>query len=623
MFTIPKKSGARRRIISPNKSLKNIQRTLNIILQSIYTPMKSAHGFVNNRSIVSNANKHINKNYVYNIDLEDFFPSIHQLRIWKRLQLPPYNMTNEISDLISNLVCYQYDKSKTKQQFNNDTNKNFLPQGAPTSPTISNMICERLDKRLLGVAKRFNLTYTRYADDITFSSNHNVYQTNSEFIKELHRVIENENFTINKKKTRLQKNDTRQEVTGLIVNEKLNVPRKYIKALRMLIHILEKYGINKSKDIYNNYNSDINKKHFLASAEVIKGKLEYLKMIKGEDNSTYLTLKKRFDDCFITTMPYTQQLLTTYESKKLALHNPIKMIEFIESIKDNDKLSLLDITTTKNKDYKALMRKLKKQWKSIRNQYSKVVNVNLLAKVYAFIFDTNIVINGWGINRNEIGLSSSKLIEWIKKNPNKYISEYSTEFDNKTLKDYLDILYDEFSISPDKNNLFEIFSNQLEVHKRNNIEILFTKEAKDILSNTSLAFDRQILNTIINNLVDFIFFVNTLNIDVKENIDSIEIYFKLISRNDINIDLNDSCNYQRNSLYKLIKSMYCNCDFRVHSIKDNNPIVKNILGIYDDLIIGTNTHKFTSNTYVLKLYKKVIEDEYILGDDIFIDIPDI
>lgn len=98
------------------------------------------------------------------------------------------------------------------------------------------MICERLDIRLSGVAKRFGLKYSRYADDITFSSMHNVYQKDSEFLIEIARIITDQNFHIKESKTRLQKQGFRQEVTGLIVNDKPNVNKRYISQLRMWIY---------------------------------------------------------------------------------------------------------------------------------------------------------------------------------------------------------------------------------------------------------------------------------------------------------------------------------------------------------------------------------------------------
>lgn len=167
----------------------------------------------------------------------------------------------------------------------------------PTSPVITNIICQKLDHRLSGVAKRFGLKYSRYADDITFSSMHNVYQPESEFLKELHRIIAEQNFHIKESKTHLQKDGYRKEVTGLLVNEKANVQKRYIKQLRMWLYYWERYGCERASGLFlQQYIEDRgqvnNGKPNMAN--VISGKLDYLKMVKGADNELYLKLKRRY-----------------------------------------------------------------------------------------------------------------------------------------------------------------------------------------------------------------------------------------------------------------------------------------------------------------------------------------
>ena len=172
-----------------------------------------------------------------------------------------------------------------------------LPQGAPTSPTITNILCVKLDRRLNGLAKRFKVDYSRYADDITFSSNVNVFN-DADFLKELNRIIvEDQNLILNDKKTRLQQSGIKQEVTGLTVNTKVNVNSRYVKQLRMWLYYWEKYGFNKAESIFlRDYTKD---KGHLKTAKpnfqnVLSGKLEYLKMVKGFNDSTYLKLNTRF-----------------------------------------------------------------------------------------------------------------------------------------------------------------------------------------------------------------------------------------------------------------------------------------------------------------------------------------
>ena len=229
IFKIKKKSGGFRQITAPRtQTFMMMLSAVNEMLRSLYTPSEYAMGFTDGRSVVSNAAIHKGQNYVFNIDLKDFFPSVEQARVWKRLQLAPLKFPVPIANLIAGL-CAMKD-SRTNED---GTIKHVfvLPQGAPTSPIITNMICDKLDRRLGGLAKRFGLHYTRYADDITFSSMHNVYQVESAFRKELARIIQDQGFTINEKKTRLLKKGTRQEVTGIIVSDKLNVSKKYVKDL--------------------------------------------------------------------------------------------------------------------------------------------------------------------------------------------------------------------------------------------------------------------------------------------------------------------------------------------------------------------------------------------------------
>src|SRR5690554_6602862 len=222
-FSIGKKTGGERIINAPVKGLKSILQVLNLVLQSIAESHKAATGFVLNKSIVDNAQKHVNKHYVLNLDLKDFFHSFDRNRVKMGFMYEPFNLRGDKEPLAFLLACL----CTHPFEINGET-KIVLPQGSPTSPTLTNILCSKLDIRLSGLAKRFNLTYSRYADDITFSSHHDVYK-NNEFQKELKRIIEDDQkLSFNDKKTRLQKNGYSQEVTGLIVNEKVNVRRKYI-----------------------------------------------------------------------------------------------------------------------------------------------------------------------------------------------------------------------------------------------------------------------------------------------------------------------------------------------------------------------------------------------------------
>ncbi len=302
-FQIKKKSGGFRQITAPrNQSFMMLLQSLNEVLKAIYTPSNHAMGFTEKRSVVTNAAVHKNQNYIFNIDLKDFFPSIEQGRVMKRLTLAPFNFSPQIALLISGLCSMRVKREHPIETKQHDLDKQFmyvLPQGAPTSPIITNMICDTLDRRLAGLAKRFGTRYTRYADDITFSSMHNIYSGSGEFIKELIRIINTQGFAINDAKTRLQKRGSRQEVTGLIVSDKLNVTKKYVREIRSLLYIWDKYGYSEAmSNFYPKYKAEKGhiKKGNPDLINVLDGKPMYLKMVKGDTDSVYVKLYTKFQE---------------------------------------------------------------------------------------------------------------------------------------------------------------------------------------------------------------------------------------------------------------------------------------------------------------------------------------
>ena len=311
-FTIKKKSGADRTIHAPVKGLKSILRSLNFVLQCVYEPHEAATGFVLEKSIVDNAKKHVGHHYVLNMDLKDFFHSFDRNRVKMGFMYEPFNLNGDkepLAFLLASLCTHPFEVDGEE--------KTVLPQGSPTSPTLTNIICKKLDRRLTGLANRFGATYTRYADDITFSSSHNIY-TDEAFNKELKRLIEDDQkLVINPKKTRLQKAGYRQEATGLIVNDKVNVRRRYVKQIRMWLYYWEKYGYEKADQIFKrDYIADKGHvKNINAHlVNVLDGKLEFLKMVKGAENGTYKGLKERFD-ILVGYIDPINQLLDIWEKE--------------------------------------------------------------------------------------------------------------------------------------------------------------------------------------------------------------------------------------------------------------------------------------------------------------------
>lgn len=221
-FTIPKKNGGYRTIESPNDDLKEAQRLIvDLVLKNIEISLCST-GFIEGKSIRDNASKHICKKFVLNIDLEDFFNTIGMLRV--------YNM------FITSGIPHKEAEKMTKIC----TKSGYLPQGAPSSPYISNIICSNLDKRLNNLSKTIDGDYTRYADDITISTDD---VRINKYIKTIEKIITEEGFRINYKKLRLLSSNTKQLVTGIIVNEKLNIDRGYIRKIRQELYYCSKYGI--------------------------------------------------------------------------------------------------------------------------------------------------------------------------------------------------------------------------------------------------------------------------------------------------------------------------------------------------------------------------------------------
>ena len=235
-FDIPKKSGGFRHIHAPRKDLKLIQKNLADALCSYQKEFwdknnikpNISHAFQKGKSFITNAKIHRNKKYVVNVDLEDFFDQFHFGRV-RGFFLKNYNfqLSEEVATVIAQLACY----------------KGKLPQGSPCSPVITNLICNIFDARVSKLAKKYRLNYTRYADDLTFSTNnHKFLDVESEFFAELKKEIDNAGFKINEKKTRVQYHDSRQEVTGIVVNKKLHVNRDYYKKTRAMAYHLYKNG---------------------------------------------------------------------------------------------------------------------------------------------------------------------------------------------------------------------------------------------------------------------------------------------------------------------------------------------------------------------------------------------
>lgn len=222
VFYIPKKSGGFRKIEAPSQELELIQRWIKSNILEKFNVSDSATGFKKGTSIVDNAACHCNKRYVLNMDIQNFFPSIGYSKVFKLFNYIGYN--KEVCHLLTQLCT---------------NGSNVLPQGAPTSPIISNLVNIKLDARLSAFAKTIGGEYTRYADDITISSNRNLYR----YIDVVKAIINDEGYIVNDKKTRINASGQKQEVTGLTVNKKLSVNRRIKRELNNAIYFISKFGL--------------------------------------------------------------------------------------------------------------------------------------------------------------------------------------------------------------------------------------------------------------------------------------------------------------------------------------------------------------------------------------------
>ena len=414
---IPKKSGGYRRIYAPLEGLKLIQRSLNLILQAVFNPHNAAMGFVLNKTIVDNASVHTGNNYVYNIDLKDFFDSIDPHRFWVCMQNTPFNLNGDRQKIAYTIVnlCFTYDWDLEENDFTFE--KMILPQGAPTSPIISNIIGKKLDILLSGVAKRFNLRYSRYADDITFSSMHNVYQKNSDFILELRRIIQDQGFVINEDKVRLQEKSTyRQEVTGLVVNEKVNIKREYIKRLRSWLYLWETYGYEKAHIYFlRDYRRD--RGYFIQEipdfTQTLRGKLEYLKVVIGSDDKRYKKLNERYR---ILYEDYKKQDPSVKIGEKRALpHQPQATVNFLRLFENREAFKYLTHDFDNDEVIFSRENIVKKAKTAYRHVNKAVLPKELLARFNQFAFSYQPEWWTWEKGNNEtinLGWSGKALKNW-------------------------------------------------------------------------------------------------------------------------------------------------------------------------------------------------------------------
>jgi RNA-directed DNA polymerase len=270
-FQVPKKSGGTRTLSAPHRTLASAQRW---ILDRIVSPLAAepeAHGFLHGRSILTNATPHAGKSVVVNMDLENFFPSVGYRRVrsvFRRLGYSPSVAT------ILALLCTECPRRQVVYDgttYHVATAPRGLPQGASTSPGLSNQVARRLDRRLAGLARKLGATYTRYADDLTFSGDQTLDAKVGYLMARVRHLAQEEGFAVNEAKSRVLRRNAAQVVTGLVVNDRPGVPRDEVRRLRAILHRARLEGLDaQNRQGHPNFRA------------WLRGKIAYVSMARPE-----------------------------------------------------------------------------------------------------------------------------------------------------------------------------------------------------------------------------------------------------------------------------------------------------------------------------------------------------
>ena len=243
-FTVPKKSGGLRELAAPHHDMATAQRWILVNVLERLPLHDAAHGFVRGRGTMSNAVPHVRRATVVNLDLKDFFPSITFPRVKGLFQ--GFGYSPAVATVLA-LLCTESPRRKVDyagRTLHVASGPRALPQGACTSPALSNLLARRLDARLTGLAHKLGFTYTRYADDLTFSGDAEAAAKTAYLLTRIRHLVADERLTVNEKKTRVQRPGAQQTVTGIVVNQRPNVPRAKVRQLRAILHDARRNGLD-------------------------------------------------------------------------------------------------------------------------------------------------------------------------------------------------------------------------------------------------------------------------------------------------------------------------------------------------------------------------------------------
>jgi RNA-directed DNA polymerase len=283
-FKVEKKKGGQREICAPEPILKKIQKRLNYFLQAYYLCMRpeAVHGFTVNPhylgkrcNIAENAKVHTGKKHVANIDLKDFFSSIAAWRVKDIFTSEIFGYNDQLATALTLLTTFE----------------GKLPTGAPPSPVLSNFICLELDRELAEFCTANGFNFTRYADDMSFSADRLISDNE---ILDIISIINQNGFRINEKKLRLKKANQKQTVTGLRVNEKVNVDRKLLKKTRAMLHDLSRNGVYAATKKHFRIEGDVQARLLVRFINRLEGYINFIGQVRGNEDNLYQNLRNLF-----------------------------------------------------------------------------------------------------------------------------------------------------------------------------------------------------------------------------------------------------------------------------------------------------------------------------------------
>ena len=379
-FQIPKRSGGHRIINAPTGELKDIQSRLSeLLLDCIDEINKSknlvstlSHGFSRDRSIITNAGMHVKQKNVLNVDLKDFFDSFNFGRVRGFfIKNRNFELHKDIATVLAKIACLN----------------NVLPQGSPCSPVITNLITHPLDIRLASLARKNSCIYSRYADDITFSTRNNIFTTS--LVEEcsgsvcagkvLSGEIERAGFIINAKKTRVQFNDSRQDVTGLVVNKKVNIKSEYWRTTRAMCHQLFMTGTYTKKTLLGEENGTVGE---------LDGRLNFIDSV---DRYNHMRPKGAVDNRF-----QKKNNGLDYRSRLNVRERTFSKFLYYRNFYVNDKPTILCEGKTDNIYLKSAISVLAEQYPLLAKTKTKETPYELMVNFFGYSKKTRFLLDLYG-----------------------------------------------------------------------------------------------------------------------------------------------------------------------------------------------------------------------------------